>query len=232
MQKEVAMILEGMTALVTGGSRGIGAACCQLLAANGAAVGVNYLGNRKAAEQVVDQIRSAGGRALAVQADVRDRSQVDGMVAEVQKDMGKVDILVNNANINFPVKPFGEFLWDEMMGKLSGEIGSSFNCCQAVIPGMLEKGMGRIINISSGLSRTPGDGFVAHTTAKSGLDAFTKALAHELGPNGITVNTVAPGLTETEQSEDVAGAVLFFASHYSGFITGTWLPVDGGSTMI
>jgi 3-oxoacyl-[acyl-carrier protein] reductase len=118
MQKEVAMILEGMTALVTGGSRGIGAACCQLLAANGAAVGVNYIGNRKAAEQVVDQIRSAGGRALAVQADVRDRSQVDGMVAEVQKDMGKVDILVNNANINFPVKPFGEFLWDEMMGKL------------------------------------------------------------------------------------------------------------------
>jgi 3-oxoacyl-[acyl-carrier protein] reductase len=255
MQKEVAMILEGMTALVTGGSRGIGAACCQLLAANGAAVGVNYLGNRKAAEQVVDQIRSAGGRALAVQADVRDRSQVDGMVAEVQKDMGKVDILVNNANINFPVKPFREFLWDEMMGKLGGEIGSSFNCCQAVIPGMLEKGMGRIINISSGLSRTPGDGFVAHTTAKSGLDAFTKALAHELGPHGITVNTVAPGLTETDatswlpkeakdaaaahtplrrigQSEDVAGAVLFFASHYSGFITGTWLPVDGGSTMI
>jgi len=162
---------------------------------------------------------------------------------------------VNNANMGFPVKPFIEYQLDEMMGKLGGEIGASFNCCQAVIPGMLEKGAGRIVNISSGLSRTPGDGFVAHTTAKSGLDAFTKALAYELGPQGITVNTVAPGLTETDatawlsqeskdgaaahtplrrigQSEDVAGAVLFFASNYSGFITGTWLPVDGGSTMI
>ena len=249
------MILEGLTALVTGGSRGIGGACCELLAANGASVGVNYLGNKEAADQVVDRIRSSGGRALALQADVRDRAQVDRMVAAIKKDLGDVDILVNNANISFPVKPFEEFLWEEMIGKLGGEIGSSFNCCQAVIPGMVEKGIGRIINISSGLSRTPGSGFVAHTTAKSGLDAFTKALAHELGPQGITVNTVAPGLTETDatswlpkeakdasaahaplrrigQSEDVAGAVLFFASDYSGFITGTWLPVDGGSTMI
>ena len=249
------MILEGQTALVTGGSRGIGAACCELLAANGAAVGVNYLENKEAADQVVGRIRSAGGKALAVQADARDRAQVNSMVSAVQKELGGVDILVNNANINFPIKPFGEFLWDEMMGKLGGEIGSSFNCCQAVIPDMVKKGMGRIINISSGLSRTPGDGFVAHTTAKSGLDAFTKALAHELGPQGITVNTVAPGLTETDatsflpqeakdaaaahtplrriaQSEDVAGAVLFFASDYSRFITGTWLPVDGGNTMI
>jgi len=249
------MILKGLTALVTGGSRGIGAACCELLAANGAAVGVNYLGNKEAADQVVDRIHTAGGRAHAMQGDVRDRGQVDRMVAAINKDLGNIDILVNNANISFPTKPFGEFLWDEMHGKLSGEIGSSFNCCQAVIPGMAEKGMGRIINISSGLSRTPGNGFVAHTTAKSGLDAFTKALALELGPQGITVNTVAPGLTETDatagmpkeakdgtaahtplrrigQPEDVAGAVLFFASNYSGFITGTWLPVDGGSTMI
>ena len=249
------MILEGLTALITGGSRGIGAACCELLAANGAAVGVNYVGNKEAADQVVNRILSSGGRALAFQADVRDRAQVDRMVDAVQNQFGSIDILVNNANINFPVKPFGEFKWDEMQGKLGGEIGASFNCCQAVLPGMVAKGMGRIINISSGLSRTPGDGFVAHTTAKSGLDAFTKALAHELGPQGITVNTVAPGLTETDatawlpkeakdaaaahtplrrigQSEDVAGAVLFFASRYSGFVTGTWLPVDGGSTMI
>jgi NAD(P)-dependent dehydrogenase (short-subunit alcohol dehydrogenase family) len=133
LKKEVVMVLEGKTALVTGGSRGIGAACCELLAANGAAVGVNYLGNKEAANQVVDRIRSAGGRALAVQADVRDRAQVDRMVAVVQKDLGNVDILVNNANISFPIKPFVEFLWDEMMGKLGGEIGSSFNCCQAVI---------------------------------------------------------------------------------------------------
>jgi len=249
------MDLDGHTVLVTGGSRGIGAACCELLGANGAAVGVNYLGNKEAAEKVADRIRAAGGRAFAIQADVRDRAQVDVMVAAVREELGTVDILVNNANINFPVKPFDQFQWDEMMGKLGGEIGASFNCCQSVIPGMLKKGEGRIINISSGLARTPGDGFVAHTTAKSGLDAFTRALAHELGPLGITVNTVAPGLTETDatawmpkeakdaaaahtplrrigRSVDVAGAVLFFASDYSGFITGTWLPVDGGSTMI
>lgn len=249
------MILEGLTALVTGGSRGIGAACCELLAANGAGVGVNYIGNKEAADGVVKRIASSGGRAFAVQADVRERAQVDRMVAAVQEELGAVDILVNNANINFPVKPFAQFNWEEMNGKLGGEIGASFHCCQAVLPGMVQKGWGRIINISSGLSRTPGDGFVAHTTAKSGLDAFTKALALELGPQGITVNTVAPGLTETDatawlpkeakdaaaahtplrrigQSEDVAGAVLFFASRYSNFVTGTWLPVDGGSTMI
>ena len=249
------MLLQGQIALITGGGRGIGASCAQLLAANGAAVGVNYVSNADAAASVVDSITAKGGKAIAVKADVRDRGEVQSMVQTVQDQLGPIDILVNNANINFPIQPFMEFTWEEMYAKLTGEIGASFHCCQAVIPGMLKKGVGRIINISSGLSRTPGNGFVAHTTAKSGLDAFTKALALELGPQGITVNTVAPGLTETDatagmpkeakdgaaahtplqrigQPEDVAGAVLFFASGHSGFITGTWVPVDGGSTMI
>ena len=249
------MILKGQTALVTGASRGIGAECALLLARNGAAVGVNYIGNKQAAEQVVDRIRSDGGKALPVQADVRDPDQVARMVRTVEKDLGPVDILVNNANISFPVKPFTEFTWQEMADKLNGEIGASFNCCHEVVPGMVERKRGRIINVSSGLSRTPGDGFVAHTVAKSGLDAFTRALAHELGPHGVTVNTVAPGLTETDATawlppeakagtaahtplrrigkpEDVAGAVLFFAAHYGQFVTGTYLPVDGGSTMV
>lgn len=249
------MILEGKTALVTGGSRGIGAACCELLAANGANVAVNYFSNQKAADQVVEKIRSGGGQASAFQADVRDKAQVDALVKAVQNAFAPVDILVNNANIHFPIQPFVEYPWEGMAEKLNGEIGASFYCCQAVVPQMIQRGQGRIINVSSGLARTPGDGFVAHSTAKSGLDAFTRALAHELGPQGITVNTVAPGLTETDatsflppeakagaaahtplrriaQPEDVAGAVLFFASDYSGFVTGTWLPVDGGSTMI
>jgi 3-oxoacyl-[acyl-carrier protein] reductase len=249
------MILEGKTALVTGGSRGIGAACCELLAANGANVAVNYFANQKAADQVVEKIRSGGGQASAFQADVRDKAQVDALVKAVQSTFAPVDILVNNANIHFPIQPFVEYPWEGMAEKLNGEIGASFYCCQAVVPQMIQRGQGRIINVSSGLARTPGDGFVAHSTAKSGLDAFTRALAHELGPQGITVNTVAPGLTETDaisflppeakagaaahtplrriaQPEDVAGAVLFFASDYSGFVTGTWLPVDGGSTMI
>ncbi len=249
------MILKGQTALITGASRGIGAACAELLGENGAAVGVNYVSNEKAASEVTKKIISGGGKAIAVKADVRDFAQVQEMVKTVESELGPIDILVNNANISFPIKPFTEFTWEEMAAKLNGEIGSSFNCCQAVVAGMIERGRGSIINVSSGLSRTPGDGFVAHTTAKSGLDAFTRALAHELGQKGITVNTVAPGLTETDatsflpqeakdaiaghtplrrigQSEDVAGAVLFFAASYSQFITGTYLPVDGGSTMV
>jgi 3-oxoacyl-[acyl-carrier protein] reductase len=249
------MILKGQTALITGASRGIGAACAELLGENGAAVGVNYVSNEKAANEVTKKIISGGGQAIAVKADVRDVAQVQEMVKTVESELGPIDILVNNANISFPIKPFTEFTWEEMAAKLNGEIGSSFNCCQAVVAGMIERGRGSIINVSSGLSRTPGDGFVAHTTAKSALDAFTRALAHELGQKGITVNTVAPGLTETDatsflpqemkdaiaghtplrrigQSEDVAGAVLFFAASYSKFITGTYLPVDGGSTMV
>ncbi|MDT8395309.1 MAG: SDR family oxidoreductase [bacterium] len=249
------MLLKGQTALVTGASRGIGAATAALLAENGAAVAVNYFANRKAADQVVEKIRSGGGQASAFQADVRDSGQVQTLVNAVESTFGPVDILVNNANINFPVKPFVEFPWEGMAEKLNGEIGASFYCCQAVVPKMIERGWGRIINVSSGLSRTPGDGFVAHSTAKSGLDALTRALAHELGPHGITVNTVAPGLTETDATawlpaeakagaaahtplrrighpEDIAGAVLFFASRHGSFVTGTWLPVDGGNSMI
>jgi 3-oxoacyl-[acyl-carrier protein] reductase len=249
------MMLKGQTALVTGASRGIGAAIAALLAENGANVAVNYFANQKAADQVVEKIRSGGGQAAAFKTDVRDKGQVEALVKAVEDTFGPVDILVNNANINFPIQPFVEYPWEGMAEKLNGEIGASFYCCQAVVPQMIERKWGRIINISSGLARTPGDGFVAHSTAKSGLDAFTRALAHELGPNGITVNTVAPGLTETDatsflppeakagaaahtplrrigQPEDMAGPVLFFASRYSEFITGTWLPVDGGNSMI
>jgi 3-oxoacyl-[acyl-carrier protein] reductase len=249
------MILKNQVALITGASRGIGAACAELLAKNGAAVAVNYVGNREAAEGVVERITSHGGKAVAVQADVRIPEEVAAMVKLAESFLGPIDILVNNANISFPVKPFMEFSWEEFAGKLNGELSASFNCCQAVIPGMVERGRGSIINVSSGLSRSPGDGFIVHTTAKSGLDAFTRALAHELGQKGITVNTVAPGLTETDATawlppeakagiaahtplrrvglpDDVAGAVLFFAAHYGGFITGTYLPVDGGMTML
>jgi 3-oxoacyl-[acyl-carrier protein] reductase len=253
--KEETMLLKGKTALVTGASRGIGAATAALLAENGAAVAVNYFASQEAADQVVEKILSGGGKASAFKADVRDASQVEAMVKGVEDTFGPVDILVNNASIGFPIQPFAEFPWDGMVEKLNGEIGAAFYCCQAVAPKMIERGWGRIINISSGLARTPGDGFVAHSTAKSGLDAFTRALAHEFGPKGITVNTVAPGLTETDatsflppeakagsaahaplrrigQPEDVAGPVLFFASDYSRFITGTWLPVDGGHSMV
>ncbi len=249
------MILAEKVALITGASRGIGAASAVLLAHNGASVAVNYFQSEDSAAEIVKKIESAGFAASAFQADVREPGQVKAMVSEVEKSLGPVDILVNNASIGFPIKPFAEFTWEEMEAKLNGEIRAAFNCCQAILPGMVERGYGRIVNISSGLSRSPGDGFVAHSTAKSALDSFTRSLAHEYSPQGITVNTIGPGLTETDATSflpqeakdgyaahvplrrigmpnDVAGAVLFYASDYSRFITGSYLPVDGGAIML
>ena len=249
------MLLNERVVLVTGASRGIGAATAKLLAAHGAAVAVNYLQNEKAAKAVVDAITNEGGRALAVQADVREQSQVEAMVARVSEELGFIDTLVNNASIQFPVVPFMEYPWEAFHDKLVGELGAAFFCCRAVVPAMIEQGRGWIIAVSSGLSRHPGHGFCAHSTAKSGLDAFVRALALELGPHGIRVNTVSPGLTITDataflpqeakdasaratplgrnaEPEDIAGVVLAMATDPSGFVTGAYVPVSGGTLML
>ena len=249
------MMLKDRVALVTGASRGIGAATAKLLAAHGAAVAVNYLQNEQAAKAVVDAITNSGGRALAVGADVREQSQVEAMVARVSEELGFIDTLVNNASIQFPVVPFMEYPWEAFHDKLVGELGAAFFCCRAVAPAMIEHGRGCIIAVSSGLSRHPGHGFCAHSTAKSGLDAFVRALALELGPHGIRVNTVSPGLTITDataflpqeakdasarttplgrnaQPEDIAGVILAMAADDTGFMTGAYLPVSGGNLML
>jgi len=249
------MLLKDRVVLVTGASRGIGAATAKLLAAHGASVAVNYFTSEDAANQVVGAITAEGGRAQAFPADVRDRGQVDAMVDKVTAAFGPVDTLVSNASIGFPVTPFVEFSWDDFEAKLTGELKAAFFCCQAVVPAMIKRGSGDIIAISSGLSRHAGPGFVAHSTAKSGLDAFVRALALELGHHGIRVNTIAPGLTLTDATahipeqqkkaaaehtplgrnglpEDIAGAVLMMASRHCGFVTGTYLPVSGGTLML
>jgi 3-oxoacyl-[acyl-carrier protein] reductase len=249
------MLLQDRVILVTGASRGIGAATAKLLAAHGAAVAVNYFHSEEAARGVVADIEAAGGRALAVAADARDREQVEAMVATVAEELGTIDTLVVNASIQFPVEPFMEYPWEAFEAKLTGELKAAFFTCRAVLPAMLERGEGCIIAISSGLSRHPGPGFVAHSTAKSGLDAFVRALALELGPKGIRVNTVAPGLTLTDATawipeehkeaaamatpmgrnglpEDIAGAVLMMASDHSRFVSGSYLPVSGGTLML
>jgi 3-oxoacyl-[acyl-carrier protein] reductase len=247
--------MKSKVALVTGASRGIGRATAKLLASEGAAVAVNYFQSESAAADVVDEIVKAGGRAVAVRADVRDEGQVRSMVREVENSLGPVDLLVSNASIDFPVKPFTQFTWDEFEAKLSGELKSTFFCCQAVLPSMIEKRNGGIIAISSTLSRHASPGFIAHSTAKSGLDAFVRSLADEVGPFGIRVNVVAPGLTLTDATawlpeeqkamvaemsplkrvalpEDVAGVVLAVASDHSRFVTGCYIPVSGGLLML
>jgi 3-oxoacyl-[acyl-carrier protein] reductase len=249
------MLLEGRVALITGASRGIGAATARLFGAEGAAVAVNYYRSEAAARAVVADIENAGGKAAAYGADMRDAQQVEAMVRRASAELGPIDTLVINAAISFPMKPFLEYDWADFEAKLTGEMKAAFFVTKAVAPAMAERHRGCIIGVSSGLSRHPGWGFCAHSTAKSGLDALMKSLALELGPMGIRVNTVAPGLTITDatahlpeerrektaqatplkrvaQPEDVAGAVLMLATDLARFVSGAYLAPSGGVQML
>jgi 3-oxoacyl-[acyl-carrier protein] reductase len=248
-------MMKNRVVLVTGASRGIGAATAKLLSRHGAAVAVNYLRSEAEALALVEALRGEDRRAIAVRGDARDPAQVEAMVEATARDLGPVDTLVVNASISFPIRPFVDYSWADFQAKLDGELGAAFHCCKAVVPGMIARRAGCIVLISSGLSRRPGPGFCAHSAAKSGLDGFARALALELGPHGIRVNVVAPGLTETDATahlpaalkeasarmtplgrngrpEDVAGAVLAVASETGRFLTGVYLPVSGGTLMI
>ncbi len=243
------MTIRGNVALVTGASRGIGAAIARSLAAQGASVAVNYHASEAAAQGVVADIRQAGGRALAVKGDARDRGQIEAMAATVKAELGPIGLLVLNASIGFPMKGFLEYPWEAFEAKLMGEMSAAFHGCRAVVPQMLERKGGSIVAITSGLARNPGWGFCAHSAAKGALEGFVRALAFELGPMGIRVNAVAPGLTLTDatvhlpekhkqaaaehtplrrngQAEDVAEAVTGLLQ--TGFVTGATLPVNGG----
>ncbi|WP_243323486.1 SDR family oxidoreductase [Geothrix sp. SG200] len=243
------MSLNGSVALVTGASRGIGAAVAKALAAQGAAVAVNYFGSEAAAKAVVAEIQAGGGRTMAVKADARDRAQVEAMAAAVKAELGPIGILVLNAAVGFPMKGILEYPWEAFEAKVLGEMGAAFHGCRAVVPQMLERKKGAIIAITSGLARNPGWGFSAHSAAKAGLEGFVRALAFELGPMGIRVNAVAPGLTLTDATadlpekhkqaaaehtplrrnglaQDVAEAVVGLLQ--AGFVTGATLPVNGG----
>ncbi len=245
------MQLKGKVVIVTGGGRGIGKAACLLLAARGATVVVNYLSNHGAAESVVSDIRSTGGEAISLQADVRSQEQFSQLVASVKEAYGRIDGLVCNANMNFVAKPFAEMTWEDFSQKLNDELKAAFVTTKAVIPSMVEQKAGRIIYISSSLGKNPSPYMIAHGTAKGGLDSFSSYIAHEFGPQGVTANVVAPGLVQTDATafmsdtdkqiisnftplsrianpEDVAGAVAFLTGDDSRFVTGTYLPVTGG----
>jgi 3-oxoacyl-[acyl-carrier protein] reductase len=247
--------LNGKVALVTGAGRGIGAATAKALAAHGAKVAVNYLCGQETADGVLKEIKQQGGTAMLACADVRDRPAVDAMVRSVTKELGGIDILVNNANISFPVKAFADFSWEEFEAKILGEMKALMNCSQAVLPSMLAKKAGKLIFISSSLSRSPGFGFSAHAAAKGAMDSIAKVMATELGPQGVTVNVIGPGLTLTDATkgqpkemqdqiasftplrrlglpEDVAGVAVFLASRLSDYVNGQYIPVNGGAFMV
>lgn len=244
----------GRVALITGASRGIGAAVARLLASRGMRVVVNYRSSRDEADDVVASIRSAGGQAMAVKADVRDGPAVLGMVEQVRVAMGEVEVMVHNALIPYAVKSFEEISWDELGGKLEQEMRAAFLMTKAVVPGMTRRGYGRIVYLGTILSRRPRAGMIALGTSKAALSQFARFVAQELGPRGITVNVVAPGPVETTITDvfgqefkqrhaaqtalgriatpdDVARAVAFYAGDDSRFITGTTAPVNGGLAM-
>jgi len=238
-------------ALITGGARGIGAACAKALAAEGYRVFINYVNSSEVANQLADEIIANGGEAFAVKADVRDQLQVEEMINNISQH-GGVDALISNANMSFTSKPFLDQTWQEFSQKLNDEMFAAYNTAQLAAKVMKEKQFGRLIFVSSTLSEMPAPAFIAHGTAKGALDSFNKYLAQELGPYGITSNIVAPGLVETDatkeapeefkemirqhtptqkiaQPEDVANTVRYLASEKSGHITGTYNPVCGGA---
>ncbi|MBD0379513.1 SDR family oxidoreductase [Paenibacillus sedimenti] len=248
------MNLLGNVALVSGGARGIGAAAALLLAKRGAKVVVNYAEQEEAAQAVVRQIQGDGGQAIAIRADVRDPEQVNRMIAQTEGAFGVVDIMVNNANMAFVMKPFLQMEWGEFSQKLNDEMKAAFTLTQAVSPAMIDRKYGRMIYISSSASDLPTPYFAAHGSAKAALNSFVKYIAQELGPYGITANIVSPGLVQTDASrytpevikqqiasatplqrvavpDDISGAIAFLASEESRFLTGTCTNVNGGFLM-
>jgi 3-oxoacyl-[acyl-carrier protein] reductase len=247
--------LSGKTALVTGGSRGIGRACCELLARARAKVVVNYRVERPWAELVVQEIQESGGEAFALAADVCRRDESEMLVDEAVDRFGKLDIVVNNAGIwkGSPIDEMSDGEWSEM---LAVNLTGTFNVIRAAVPTMKERGFGRIVNISSTAGQR-GEAMHSHyATTKGGIHSLTKSLAVELAPHGITVNCVAPGWTETDMTtealapgpgreeilssiplgraarpEEVAAAVVFLASEMASYVTGEILNVNGGNVL-
>ncbi|HET9258692.1 MAG TPA: 3-oxoacyl-ACP reductase family protein [Acidimicrobiia bacterium] len=194
--------LAGKTILVTGASRGIGAAIAVACAEVGADIAVGFRNTAEGAGNTVEAVRALGGQAEAFAADVRDPEQVETMVSDAIERFGKIDGLVNNAGV-MPESRVEDMTLDEWRNVIDIDLTGAFLCSKAVLPGMIERGSGSIVMIASRLGQIGFAGVSHYAAAKAGLLAFAKSLAKEVGPKGVRVNSVAPGVTITEMTTDV-----------------------------
>ncbi|MEM0962246.1 MAG: 3-oxoacyl-ACP reductase [Bacteroidota bacterium] len=255
------MPLTDTVALVTGASRGAGAAIARALGSRGASVCVNYLQSADKAEAVAADLNAGPGRAFAHQADVTDAEAVRQMVEAVVERYGRLDVIVNNALPTYAFDPGAPYTsldtltWDHVQAQLDGALGGALNTVRAALPTFRQQGYGKVVNISTNLVYNPVVTYHDYTAAKAALIGLTRTMAAELGPDGVRVNLVAGGLLQTTDAsavttpevfefvaqgtplrqtvtpEEFAEAVVFFASPMSDAVTGQSLAVDGGLTM-
>lgn len=246
--------IEGRVALVTGGSRGIGAACCRLLAESGARVVLTYRSDRERAHQVAEQIEAAGGEAAAVRADAAQPQDIESLAKETQARFGPVELLVNNAGI-FEIVPHGETDLEQWQRTLDINLTGVFQTIWAFKQEMIARRFGRIVNIASiaGLRARPT--CIAYAVSKAGVIALTKSLAEAVAADNVRVNAVAPGLIDTEMirdvnpsskqalvdatpiqrlgtPEEIAATVMFLLSDLSNFTTGQTYVASGGRVLL
>ncbi len=248
-------LLTGKKAIVTGAGRGIGSAIALRLALEGAEVAITYRGSLEGAEATATRIRDSGGSAITLQADLNDALATLEMVRSAHQRMGGLDFLINNASGFGAPARLKDAGWEVIAQEYAEVVRPTIHVTGSALPILLDQKSGKIVNLAATLLQRPAEGYGAHAMAKAAILAYTRTLARELGPSGITVNAVSPGMTTTEftnslpdqernavsartplrrlaSPDDIAGAVVFFCSPLADFITGSNLAPDGGLAVL